>query len=351
VTEPKNQWSYKPIDMNEGDRIPEVLRTRFNQMRHQPTWTHARMSCSPDSPARSLDETAEDDVVSFAIRPMGFIYNQTAFTDICSSPSFRDSYGFFAGANAFNVVHDLFPIFSQSKISSFQDIVYPSPWYWYNKVPYQEADDVEWHEKEDKLYWRGSTTGGYSRNGGWRNQHRQHFVQKINSAEQTLIMANSGTAEKASWLPKAAFRPDFQDIFDVKFSHIGQCDPGDCAAQKEFFPLAPYDSQKDAWKKKYLLDIDGNAFSGRFYAFLKSKSLVYKLSIFREWHAEFVRPWVHYVPLSLRGDEWLEGVRWFAGEKEGKLMAEVMANSGRDWAGKVLRNEDMEVWLFRLLLE
>jgi hypothetical protein len=211
---------------------------------------------------------------------------------------------------------------------------------------------MDWREKEDKMYWRGSTTGGYARDGGWRYQHRQRFVSKVNAAETAKILESTGgDASSAAWATKDVFRPDFADIFDVKFSEIGQCDPGDCRAQKEYFTVVPKAAQADAYQSKYLLDIDGNAFSGRFYAFLKSNSLVYKLAVFREWHAEFIKPWVHYVPLSLRGEEWIESVRWFAGVDEGRREAERIALAGRDWANKVLRNVDIEVWFFRLLLE
>ncbi|KAA8573054.1 hypothetical protein EYC84_003591 [Monilinia fructicola] len=275
----------------------------------------------------------------------------TAFSDICQSPSFSESFGFFDRPNAFNVVHDLFPIFSQSKISSFSDILYPSPWYWYGKVPYEEAEDKAWKDKKDKIYWRGSTTGGFSRDGGWRRQHRQKVVQKVNAGDQAKVLVNRGEETKEDWQVKTVPRSDFKEIFDIFFSHVGQCDPGDCDAQKQFFDVKEAAKQQDAWKYKYLLDMDGNAFSGRFYAFLKSKSLVYKMAIFREWHEEWLKPWVHYIPLSLRGDEWVEAVRWFAGEDVGKKEAERIALQGREWADHVLRNEDLEVWFFRLMLE
>jgi hypothetical protein len=38
-------------------------------------------------------------------------------------------------------------------------------------------------------------------------------------------------------------------------------------------------------------------------------------------------------------------------EDEGKNTAAKIAGKGRDWALKALRNDDMEVWFFRLLLE
>jgi hypothetical protein len=350
---PRNSWSPKPRDLSDGSRFEDVKTTRFNVFAHQPTWTNSKMSCPPDSPARSLEDgPKEDNFDSYALGDLGFVYNQTAFSDICQSPSFSETFGFFDRPNAFNIVHDLFPIFSQSKISSYSDILYPSPWYWYGKVPYEEEFDMEWRTKEDKIWWRGSTTGGFSRDGGWRRQHRQRIVLKVNGAEKAKILVNRAEGDqKEDWQVKEVPRSDYKEIFDIFFSHVGQCDDTDCAAQREFFDIKETAKQQDAWKYKYLLDIDGNAFSGRFYAFLKSKSLVYKMAVFREWHEEWVKPWVHYIPLSLRGDEWVEAVRWFAGEPIGKKEAERLAVQGREWANKVLRNEDLEVWFFRLLLE
>ena len=355
VTHPKNQFTKNPQGLNDGTKIDEVKTTRFNVFAHQPTWTHSRMSCPPESPSRILEEDERYDAESqFGLGELGFVYNWTAMSDICLSPSLSSSHGFFDRPNAFNIVHDLFPIFSQSKMSSYADILYPSPWYWYDKVKYEEDKDPQWTEKQDQLYWRGSTTGGYSRAGGWRRQHRQRFVQKINAGDQAKILENKGSEASPDWEVKEVPRGDYKDAMSVFFSHIGQCDKGDCDAQKEFFEVQKYAPQEDAFKYKYVLDIDGNAFSGRFVAFLKSRSLVYKWAIFREWHFEWLRPWVHYIPLSLRGDEWLEAVRFFAqsdGNLIGKKEGERIAMQGRDWADKVLRHEDMEVWFFRLLLE
>ncbi|KAK6437227.1 hypothetical protein LTR95_006573 [Oleoguttula sp. CCFEE 5521] len=352
---PNNGFSPRPKDLRNGLRIAEVKTTLFNVFAHQPVWIPSRLSCSPDSPARTMDETtAADNLTSYALGDLGFIYNQTAFSDICSSPSFATSHGFFDRPNAFNVIHELVPIFSQSKMSSFQDILYPSPWYWFEKVAYDEKRDKEWKLKESRLWWRGSTTGGFSRDGGWRRQHRQQFVRKVSARDQAKVLTNTRQEEADAvpdWQVKEVPRQDFKDVMDVHFSHVGQCDPGDCDAQREFFDVVPPADQQDAWNFKYLLDIDGNAFSGRFYAFLKSRSLTFKMAVFREWHEEWVKPWVHYIPLSLRGDEVLEVVRYFAGETEGKQQGVRMAEAGREWAGKALRKEDFEAWFFRLLLE
>ncbi|KAL8689945.1 MAG: hypothetical protein Q9224_004523 [Gallowayella concinna] len=350
---PRNAWSPRPADVDDGKRFIDAKITRFNEFAHQPTWTHSRMSCPPESPARALDDSMRDDSSSFTFSELGLISNHTAFSDICLSPSLREKFGFFDRPNAFKIVHDLFPIFSQSKISSYQDILYPSPWYWSGKVVHREQDDCSWEDKKNQLFWRGSTTGGFSRNGGWRRQHRQSVVGKMNALDSAKIFDNQSRSDSTttSWKSREVQRQDYQAMFDVKFSHVGQCDPDDCEAQKEYFEVVKPSKPQDAWSYKYLLDMDGNAFSGRFYAFLHSASMIFKMAIFREWHEEWLQPWVHYVPLSLKGDEYLESVRYFEEEEVGKLQARRMAEASSVWAKQALRNEDLEIWLFRLLLE
>ncbi|KAL9603270.1 MAG: hypothetical protein Q9219_001292 [cf. Caloplaca sp. 3 TL-2023] len=348
---PRNSWSPRPADVDDGKRFSDFKTTRFNTFAHQPTWTNSRLSCLPESPARALDETIRDDLSSFGFSELGFISNHTAFADICLSPSLQERFGFFGRPNAFKIVHDLFPIFSQSKISSYQDILYPSPWYWADKVPYDERQDFPWDDKKNQLFWRGSTTGGFSRDGGWRRQHRQLVVEKMNALDTAKIFDNQSSPEPNTFKLKDVQRNEYKQMFDVKFSHVGQCDPGDCDAQREYFEVVKPSKQHDAWAYKYLLDMDGNAFSGRFYAFLKSTSMIYKMAIFKEWHEAWIRPWIHYVPLSLKGDEYLESVRYFNEEEIGKTQARRIAAQSREWAGQALRKADFEVWFFRLLLE
>ncbi|CAA9958989.1 CAP10 domain containing protein [Pyrenophora teres f. maculata] len=380
-TAPRNAYSTRPADMNDGTRFVESSTTKFNRFAHQQTWTHSRLSCSANTQAQTFEDYAADNLTAYATSELGFIYNATAFSDICNSPSLSSTYGFFERPNAFSIIHELTPIFSQSKISSFQDILYPSPWYWVGKVGYDEAHDTTWENKTNSLYWRGSTTGGFSRNGGWRRQHRQRVVQRINAPDTAQILepvAAAPNAKPATTKYKVTDvdRKALKNLIDVHFSHVGQCDPGDCDAQKEFFKVTERVDGQDAWYYKHLLDMDGNAFSGRFYSFLKSRSLTYKMALFREWHTEWLKPWVHYIPLSLRGDEHLDLVRWFSGthvfdddkdgkkdrsdadggkggngQSEGERKARLIAERSTEWHDRVLRNVDFEAWFFRLLLE
>jgi hypothetical protein len=175
---PRDSFSGRPEDMNDGKRFVETYVSKFNRFAHQQTWTHSRLSCPAGSQAQTFEDYAPDNSTAYAAGPLKYVYNITAFSDICISPSLSSTFGFFERPNAFNIIHELTPIFSQSKISSFQDILYPSPWYWVGKVGYDKSHDTNWENKTNALYWRGSTTGGFSRNGGWRRQHRQHIVQR-----------------------------------------------------------------------------------------------------------------------------------------------------------------------------
>jgi len=173
-------------------------------------------------------------------------------------------------------------------------------------------------------------------------------VKKINGLDSAMILKNSNGQD---WHVSKVPREEHKNSFDVKFTYVGQCDPEDCKAQTEIVDIVEPAGLQDAWSYKYLVDIDGNAFSGRYYAFLQSNSLVFKLAIFREWHNEWIRPWVHYIPLSLKGDEYVESIRYFSSEEEGRILGPRLARQGKEWAQKALRNDDLEIWFFRLLLE
>jgi len=114
------------------------------------------------------------------------------------------------------------------------------------------------------------------------------------------------------------------------------------------------------WRYRHLVDLDGAGFSGRFLPFLRSRSLPYRAAIFRSWIDERVHAWRHFVPLDMRlGRKGLwEVVKLFAradleraGESGEQQFGRQMAEEGREWAAKVLRKEDMQVYMFRLLLE
>jgi hypothetical protein len=111
---------------------------------------------------------------------------------------------------------------------------------------------------------------------------------------------------------------------------------------------------KSQYRWKYLPDIDGNSLSGRFRAFLTSNSCVMKATIFKEWHDHRLMPWVHFVPLDITlRDLWSTMAYFlgFAGSPAHDVEGERIATEGRLWAEKVMRREDMLLYVHRVLLE
>lgn len=47
----------------------------------------------------------------------------------------------------------------------------------------------------------------------------------------------------------------------------------------------------DHWRHKYLVDLDGMSYSGRFFAFLESDSVAIKSSVHREFYSDWLQPW------------------------------------------------------------
>ncbi|CAG8942002.1 unnamed protein product [Penicillium salamii] len=339
------------------DPLPpaEIYTTRFNDIQRQETWLFSRLSCPPDTPARSLDGNAPDNSSAFAIEPLGFIFNQTAASDMCNSPSLRHRLGVFDRPNSFKVTNELTPVFSMSHPSSFQDIAYPSPFYYEGVSNYDEKTAVDWENKKPQLYWRGGTTGGHSIGGAWQNFQRQRIIGNLTHPQSPQYLLHQKSVcrpgRTEGWEVQQANRTDIEGYFNTHFVEIKDCDD-DCPAEEQFFDdIREPDPREEAWKYRYLLDMDGHAYSGRFYAFMRSKSVPFKLTFFREWHEDILFPWVHYVPINKDGTEIPELIRFFEQDPAGQQIARSIGQGGQDWAAKTIRNDDIDVYMFRLYLE
>ncbi|KAK3719020.1 hypothetical protein LTR37_004583 [Vermiconidia calcicola] len=346
----------------------------------------AAASCPPSSQARSHRLWNRGNLCTSCAAPHSigaFLANWTKAADICHQPDLADLHGIFTSPSAARVTHKLYPIFSQSKVNGFNDILYPSAWNWLGKAEYaptEELQDPEYKGKETALFWRGATSEGMSPDRGqWKGMARQRFLHILNDI-------NVGGATQAILLPSGsnhtghvkdpsldqqktslAYRPiPISDLTaqiktDVHFAgnRFTRCWDIDCPQQASEFGLEGTTPFQQHWRYKFLLDLDGAGFSGRFLPFLQSRSLPFKAAVFREWWDDRVTAWWHFVPLDVRGHGvWAtlayfagwdggRGMRWSAHEAQG----EKIAGQGREWARKVLRKEDMEIYFFRLLLE
>ena len=216
-------------------------------------------------------------------------------------------------------------MFSQSRIEPYNDILVPSPWYYSGRARYEEEKDHVWNDRYDAFFWRGGTTNGVSVQGGWRFHLRERFLKVCERLRGHV---------------------------DVGFTEIVRCEDLDCEEEQARFKLKNSVPFEEFFKYRFLPDVDGSAFSGRWIAFLKSRGLPFKVALFREWYDSRLTAWRHFIPLDvrLRGRDFTAVVDWFMNE-ENYGLAKRVADAGREWTTKTLRNQDAEIYMFRLLLE
>jgi hypothetical protein len=324
----------------------------------------------------SLDSNAQHIIASVKekSRPLHFVEEPYESQDVCHDYSIRQLHGFFTSPVSCSVTDTLVPVFSPSKIPPFADILYPPIWYWVKLIntEYDEDDDMDWTEKKDLLYWTGSATGGYATLGNWRDLHRQRLIFQTTSAHASAVILEQSQSE---WRPRTIPASNISQLFDVRITSVpsDQCEPAACEEMRRTFlrdendrrnrdhPQGKVKSDREAAPKldplsagyaaKYVLDMDGNAFSGRFYRLLLSNSAVLKQTMFQEWHDGRLVPWVHFIPISPGALELGEVMRFLTQDDRGREIGKAVARQGREWARKTLRMVDLELTMLRILME
>jgi len=145
-------------------------------------------------------------------------------------------------------------------------------------------------------------------------------------------------------------------LLDLSFTKEPiQCEPGICARLRSKFDFGGYVSQDEANQHKYLLDIDGNAWSARFKRLMSTNSCVLKSTMFPEWYADRIQPWLHYVPVKVDLSDLYDILTFFRGEDDwsnnNDALGASIAKAGKEWSRAFYRKEDMTAYMFRLYLE
>lgn len=67
--------------------------------------------------------------------------------------------------------------------------------------------------------------------------------------------------------------------------------PGGLKAMKEDHRFGDAVPLGKHWSYKYLVDMDGMSYSGRFMAFLASDSVPVKATVYTEYFSDWIQPW------------------------------------------------------------
>ena len=90
---------------------------------------------------------------------------------------------------------------------------------------------------------------------------------------------------------------DLNSVYmDTSFAGApAQCDAETCKWLSENIDFAPTQGLAESYQYKYMIDVDGNGWSGRFHRLMSTRSLVLKSTIFPEWYADRLQPWFQCV--------------------------------------------------------
>lgn len=304
-----------------------------------------------------FDAYAELPDPSYETGDKTFIVDHKASMDPCAHPDLVRLHGFLAGKAP--AAEELSAKFAISKTWLHADVL--------GIPPEMVADNVTlvpWARKvHRRLLWRGANTGMfYASDVQWRDSHRVRLMEKGDEAEGLdNVLAPPGNMGGRS-VGEAAGDQDVAAAnaahFDMAFVDAPiQCDDedGTCAEIAAEYPYRGRVSREDADAHRYVVDVDGNAWSARFQRLLMSGSLVFKSTIMPEWYNDRIQPWVHYVPIKLDYTDLRDALGFFAGDVDGvggrDDLAENIGMSGREWAETFYRKEDMTAYVFRLYLE
>ena len=331
-------------------------------------WELARLACAPETPARNTKQIEFNTTVEYPSKwtpdyaYKGFVKNWTAAMDPCLQPHLRYMHGTFVEPISLSTSQELIPLFGGSKLPMNNEILIPGAMYLTDDEFYSGGEEhgPEWANKTDGLIWRGDANGGRFKPHLWHHYQRHRLVEMLNG---TLItnMERNGTKAKTFSLPSTKVYPSalrnskqlgnwLTNYTDVGFVHL-LCEEVGCDPLTRYYNELPGIPMKEQYQYKFLPDADGNSFSARFRGFMRSTSAPLKATIYAEWHDDRLASWLHFIPLDNTFQDLYAALEFFVGHPEGDAAAQRIAEQGKVWAERVLRREDMRLYVWRLLLE
>lgn len=342
----------------------------------------------------------------------GYAKDWTISTDSCQNSHLQGLHSAFVSPKEIGVSTALFLLFGDVKFSMSNEILLPSAEEW-NTSSSSSSTAVPWQKKANKLHWRGSGTLARNPQRYWTRFERERLVGMLNATHVEIAEAaiHSGTgssvgvgyARNFRLLPGNEYHLATQrggklaewvnSWADAAFTSI-ECSSEE-AGCKDIFSTKPPSPSYDA---KYAISLD----SSQFIQYLQNDKVVLRSSVYRTWYDARLVPWLHYVPLDntlvdiygvmefflgshVRADapafnhaigevqahehhfktpgNWKENERIPSSRIGNDLpaierraagnddVARSIADAGREWAEKVLRREDMLIYVYRLVLE
>ncbi|KAG6812266.1 hypothetical protein H0H92_003655 [Tricholoma furcatifolium] len=344
-------------------------------------WEAWRRTCDPKSAARRVFSSLRN---NFSPRPKNYLstssnepgsdFNFASAThartlNFCQAPHEHYTQGHFF--SDWRTIHALYPVFSPARAKGFLDIRIPSHYYYGSTKRYtygwdpinleqKEVDNMEmpWAEKEDKIFWRGATTGGGSHPPGFSPQYQRHRFLRLasdtSSTPRTITFANPPSSKHytSASVPVSSLNAEIMDTAFVK-AVSPESYPGGMKALAETHRFGDSVPLGRHWAYKYLVDLDGMSYSGRFMSFLASDSVPVKATVYEEYFSDWIQPCEIYniyayfsgpprAALEAINSTLLEHPAQNRRSVEGDRRLRRIARAGKEWKKTVGRTIDME---------
>ncbi|RCI11965.1 hypothetical protein L249_4620 [Ophiocordyceps polyrhachis-furcata BCC 54312] len=257
----------------------------------------------------------------------------------------------------------LVPLFGPSKTDEFRDIIIPLP------RSRLEKPDMPWQfsRRYDNMFWRGAVGDDNISDPALRGSqkfrllhllNRPHVQDKVTVILPTAQSNSTFGAESVSAVEANRALP-----ISAGMTNYSPCLGKDCQAVKLAFGTEA-DSEEALEYRYVLLTDEDDGPPGEVLRTIRSGSVPFVSTIFRTWYAERLTPWLHFVPIDVRYQALHTTFSYFTGTKDRPRLngretqmegregdGEWISRRGQKWAEQALSKKDMEVYLFRLLLE
>ncbi|KAI1436797.1 hypothetical protein GGR50DRAFT_648316 [Xylaria sp. CBS 124048] len=326
------------------------------------------LACPPGSPSRSGVNWDVRNLCASCVAPhsrVQFLGDWSMSLDPCHQPDLFNLHEFHTIPHQNELYQDLLPLFSGSKTSSFSDVLIPFPGLGLE----QEYDGKTFNQKQDILLWQANVTDipvvTHESLHGSQRLRLVHLVRNATAADKIPMLLGIGTEKDSRFQYEDVPTFEGNTILPFRFALTNPsevCGDAKCELMRAEFGLEPPITELDSRYVMLLDSSDGPA--PNLLQTLGSNSVPVVASIFQQWFTERLMPWVHFIPIDLRYHALHSTMSYFIGlEGRGPLNgreqitpartedARWIAREGRKWAETALRKEDMEVYMFRLLLE
>ncbi|GAA6021000.1 hypothetical protein JCM10207_003884 [Rhodosporidiobolus poonsookiae] len=277
------------------------------------------------------------------------------YMDFCDAPHYRHTHCTSSWVFSHHPT-PVMPLFTPGVQTTFGDVHALI----IEQLELEAPHDPSWEERPfTSLQWRGQTSGPlWESLTPWRTTQRArlHLLSHQEDGRRNITVTDAQDRMHAVEVPNYRVNPLFLDTGMV--GPAVQCVKEDGTCDKMYEVFQGYDKRISfdrASLYKYVLDVDGNSWSGRFRRLMLSNAAVVKATIFPEFWTDWAIPWLHFIPMQVDYSDMWDLMAFFRGGINGEGahddLGKEIAVAGKEWVRECYRWADLEAYQYRLLLE